>query len=99
MKFEDLEAWQEARSVVRRVYGLTGNESLKRAQIAGEHEMVRLSCRGCVCVWGGGSVRVCYGCVCMDSDDGGVNGEWDVARQVSQSTNTATSHKSQGNWL
>jgi four helix bundle protein len=30
MKFEDLEAWQEARSVVRRVYGLTGNESLKR---------------------------------------------------------------------
>ena len=30
MKFEDLEAWQEARVVVRRVYDLTRNEGLKR---------------------------------------------------------------------
>ena len=30
MKFEDLEAWQEARSVVRRVYDLTRSEGLKR---------------------------------------------------------------------
>jgi four helix bundle protein len=30
MKFEDLEAWREARVVVRRVYDLTRNEGLKR---------------------------------------------------------------------
>ena len=30
MKFEDLEAWQEARVVVRRVYDLTRSERLKR---------------------------------------------------------------------
>jgi len=29
MKFEDLEAWQEARSVVRQVYTLTGSAKLK----------------------------------------------------------------------
>ncbi len=30
MKFEDLEAWREARVVVKRVYDLTRNEGLKR---------------------------------------------------------------------
>jgi four helix bundle protein len=30
MKFEDLEAWQKARSVVRRVYDLARSEGLKR---------------------------------------------------------------------
>lgn len=30
MRFEDLEAWQEARAVVRQVYGLTRNDGLKR---------------------------------------------------------------------
>jgi len=30
MRFEDLEAWQEARTVVRRVYELTRKEGLKR---------------------------------------------------------------------
>jgi four helix bundle protein len=30
MKFEDLEAWQEARAVVRQVYKLTRNDGLKR---------------------------------------------------------------------
>ncbi len=30
MKFEDLEAWQEARAVVREIYNLTRNDDLKR---------------------------------------------------------------------
>jgi len=30
MKFEDLEAWQGSRAVVRRIYALTRNEGLKR---------------------------------------------------------------------
>lgn len=30
MKFEDLEAWQEARAVVRQIYRLTRNDGLKR---------------------------------------------------------------------
>ncbi len=30
MRFEDLEAWQEARSAVREVYRLTREEPLKR---------------------------------------------------------------------
>jgi four helix bundle protein len=30
MKFEDLEAWQEARAVVRRVYALTRTSELKK---------------------------------------------------------------------
>lgn len=30
MKFEDLEAWQEARGVVREIYNLTRNDDLKR---------------------------------------------------------------------
>lgn len=30
MKFEDLEAWQKARAVVRKIYNLTRNDNLKR---------------------------------------------------------------------